>query len=105
MPFEPGQPKVAGSGRKKGTPNKSTTRIAERLADCGADVEKALAEAIINRDIELIKALALIIPYTAAKPRSEEEVKEDLQEQLTRAKSPQERLAIIHGINRQKSSK
>lgn len=102
MGFYKGQQKPPGSGRKKGTPNKSTTKVADHLKRHGANVYKALAEAINEKDIEMIKALSSIIAYVAPKPRAEVSEEEDSPSPAPQPSNSKDRLAKIHGF---KSSK
>lgn len=44
-PFQPGQPRPLGSGRKPGTPNKTTTHLKELLEAKGFDtIDRLIAE-------------------------------------------------------------
>lgn len=67
MKFEKGKPRPKNAGRKKGTPNKKTERLRDLLSENGCDLEAELAKAIINKDIDLIKALSTILPYLQPK--------------------------------------
>ena len=99
MPFLPGDPKPPASGRKRGTKNKSKARITKALKSHGADLEKALAEAILDKDVDLIKALTPLVAYIASKPRPDSE-EEATTKPAKKPKSKEERLALIHGINK-----
>ncbi len=48
MPFTRGAPKPAGSGRRKGTPNRATAEISERLAELGCDPIEGMASIAAN---------------------------------------------------------
>lgn len=52
--IKPGTPKLPGSGRKKGTPNKKTLMFKETLAELGFDPAKAMVYCY-NENIELYK--------------------------------------------------
>jgi hypothetical protein len=43
MPFATGTPKPTGSGRKKGTPNRSSLEVAERLRELDCDPIEGMA--------------------------------------------------------------
>lgn len=65
-----GSPKTGG--RKKGALNKASLRFRDRLESNGVDLEKTLAEAIIAKDIELIKALQQLLPYLTPRLKEQE---------------------------------
>lgn len=80
MKFQKGQPKLPGSGRKKGTPNK------RRISKVG----EVLAEHDMNPASEIIKEIALmdepkdranawidLLAYCEAKPKTVEENDDD----------------------------
>lgn len=67
--------KTKGSGRKAGTPNKKTVGFRARLAEHGCDLDKALAHAINDKDIELIKAIGSILGYFSPKFKDVEAVR------------------------------
>ena len=80
MLFQKGKPKTGG--RKKGTSNKSTLRFRDRLEAHGVDLEEELSKAIKAGNIELIKALQSLLPYTA--PRFKDiETPQDTDEEAT----------------------
>ncbi len=49
MAYPKGQPRPAGAGRKKGTPNKSTQNIKDRLQEMGCDYIGYLACQVMNK--------------------------------------------------------
>ena len=49
MPFAPGTPKPAGSGRKEGTPNRSTLEVAERLRELTCDPIEGMARIAMDK--------------------------------------------------------
>lgn len=51
-PFQPGQPKPAGSGRKPGTPNRATQQLREILEAEGLDPAKKLAQLLPSLEPE-----------------------------------------------------
>lgn len=79
---KPGSPKTGG--RKKGTPNKSTTYLRQALADVGCSIEEALAKAIHSENTQMIQALSLLLPYLTPKfkdadaPMPEDDIAETL---------------------------
>ena len=100
MPFKPGDPKPPGSGRKKGVKNKSKTGLAKSLKAKGADIEVALAKAIREGNLEMIKTLTALLPYVF--PRlSPQKVAEDtdVSKAFRKAKTPDERAKIIRDLN------
>ncbi len=71
MPRQKGHPKTGG--RKKGQPNKGTTVIKDfraRLETNKVDLESELAKAIATGNVDMIKALASLLPYLS--PRLKE---------------------------------
>ncbi|HEY9661957.1 MAG TPA: hypothetical protein V6C65_26170 [Allocoleopsis sp.] len=50
-------------GRKKGTPNKQTLKFRDLLEKNSVDFEQQLAQAILTKDVDLIKALKDLLPY------------------------------------------
>lgn len=105
MAFKPGDPKPENSGRRKGKRHESKTRFARILREHGADLEAALAKAIVEENVELIKALTPLVAFLTPKPRSEEgKVANGLDPQAPAPKptTPEGRLALIRG--RYKSS-
>lgn len=67
MPFQKGN--KLSKGRKSGSKNKQTVWVLEELKREGVDYVKMLADALRNKDIELINALARIAPHIANKPK------------------------------------
>jgi hypothetical protein len=63
MPFVKGQPKPKNSGRQKGIPNKSSSELQDSLMSYGCNFNKALAEAIIRNDAEMVRALQGLVGY------------------------------------------
>ena len=67
--FEKGKPKTGG--KVKGTKNKATIvkqlKLEEALSQAGVQVGTHLAEAIKDKNIDLIKALATILPFVTPK--------------------------------------
>lgn len=74
--YEPGQPKPPGSGRKKGTPNKATLALRERLAAHGCDFEEELAKAIMAKDYAMVQVLQSLLPFIQPKFKDREPVQE-----------------------------
>lgn len=70
MAFKKGDPRPPNAGRKAGVPNKVTIKFRDRLEHHGVDLEAELAKAILAGNIEMIKALQLLLPY--AQPRLKE---------------------------------
>jgi hypothetical protein len=68
MTFQPGQAKIPGSGRKKGTPNKRTAAISDALADMAIkqlpNLEWQLENmyGAQNRANTILKLLKLMLP-------------------------------------------
>ena len=105
MAFQKGDPKPEGSGRKKGKRNESKTRFARILREHGCDLEYALAKAVIEENVELIKALTPLVAFLTPKPRSEDgKLANGLDPSAPAPKptTPEGRLALIRG--RYKSS-
>lgn len=101
MPFKKGDPKPENSGRRAGVPNKSKQRLAKTLREHGADLEALLAKALIEENIELIKALTPLIAYVAHKPRVEESTPvTNIATKQAKPSTPEERLALIRGIKK-----
>jgi len=67
MAFKKGDPKPATSGRKKGQTNWNIRSARERLADNGCNIDLALANAIMSKDIAMIEALAKLLGYYTPK--------------------------------------
>lgn len=60
-----GQPKVGG--RQKGTPNRATMYLRQALAEVGCNIEDEIYKAIKDKNIQMIQALSLLLPYLAPK--------------------------------------
>ena len=74
MPRPKGTPKTGG--RKKKTENVSTgvkRDLRQRLENHKIDIEKELAKAIAAGNIDMIKALASILPYVAPRLKETEQ--------------------------------
>ena len=67
MPFLKGN--KAAKGRKAGSKNKTTVWVLEELKKKGVDYTAKLAQAIQERDIEMINALARLAPHIANRPK------------------------------------
>jgi len=76
--YPKGAPRPAGAGRKKGTPNKATQSIREKLAAIGCDPIMGMAQIAMAKDergawcapIELrFKILAELASYIEPKPK------------------------------------
>ena len=70
----PGHPK--SGGRKKNTPNKTTTVIQDfrtRLETKKIDIEAELAKAILQGNVDMIKALTGLMPYLTPRLKEAEE--------------------------------
>ena len=63
MAFQKGDPKPRNSGRKKGIKNKKSQRLEEALEDRGCNLADKLAEAIISKDVEMVKALKGVLEF------------------------------------------
>ena len=75
MPFATGTPKPAGSGRKKGTPNRSSLEAAERLRELNCDPIEGMARIAMDEkhSPELRgRMFAELAHYVAAKPKAVE---------------------------------
>lgn len=73
-----GTPKTGG--RTKKTCNKATERkrdFRERLESKKIDLETELAKAILSKDIDLIRALAQLLPYLAPRLKETDQPVED----------------------------
>lgn len=67
--------KTVGSGRKAGTPNKKTVGFRARLAEHGCNLDRSLALAINDKDVELIKAIGSILGYFSPRFKDVEAVR------------------------------
>lgn len=100
MPRAKGTQKTGG--RKKGSPPKKAVLIEgfrSRLEANDVDIEKALSQAILRNDIDMIKALTGLMPYLTPRIKeAEANAPEDTQrEALTSADSlhPKPNLSVL----------
>lgn len=96
---KPGKAKgsLKTGGRKKGALNKASLRFRDRLESNGVDLEKTLAEAIIAKDIELIKALQQLLPYLT--PRLKEQEAEQEAQPTPEDQLPNDTASLLSLIN------
>jgi hypothetical protein len=62
---KPGSPKTGG--RQKGTPNRSTMQLRQALAEVGCSIELEIYKAIQAKNVQMLHALSLLLPYLTPK--------------------------------------